>query len=107
VRLRADADALDGWADRALVEAGREDGLDVGTLAALPAAVRTRVLRLAALAAGAPGSDLSAGHVQDLDRLVTDWHGQGPLQLPGGVTAFRACGTLTLSRRTTQPPRST
>jgi tRNA(Ile)-lysidine synthase len=107
VRLRADADALDGWADRALAEAGRDDGLDVGTLAALPAAVRTRVLRLAALAAGAPASDLSAGHVEDLDRLVTDWHGQGPLQLPGDVAAARACGTLTLSRRMTEPPRST
>jgi tRNA(Ile)-lysidine synthase len=107
VRLRADADALDGWADRALAEAGRDDGLDVATLAALPAAVRTRVLRLAALAAGAPASDLSAGHVEDLDRLVTDWHGQGPLQLPGGVAVTRACGTLTLSRRMTQPPRST
>jgi tRNA(Ile)-lysidine synthase len=65
------------------------------------------VLRLAALAAGAPASDLSAGHVEDLDRLVTDWHGQGPLQLPGGVAVTRACGTLTLSRRMTQPPRST
>jgi tRNA(Ile)-lysidine synthase len=106
-RLRADADALDGWAAQALAGADRAGGLDVDALAALPAAVRSRVLRLAALAAGAPASDLSAGHVEALDRLVTAWHGQGPLQLPGGVAAARACGTLTLSRRTTQPPRST
>jgi tRNA(Ile)-lysidine synthase len=105
-RLRADADALDEWAARALAEADSDGGLDAATLAALPAAVRTRVLRAAALAAGAPASDLSAAHVDALDRLVTDWHGQGPLQLPGGVAASRACGTLTLSRRMTRPARS-
>jgi tRNA(Ile)-lysidine synthase len=105
--LRADADALDGWAARARAEAGRDGGLDVGTLAALPAAVRTRVLRAAVLAAGAPASALSAAHVEALERLVTDWHGQGPLHLPGGVAAARACGTLTLSRNMTQPARRT
>ena len=30
-----------------------------------------------------PARDLAAGHVAALDRLVTDWHGQGPLHLPG------------------------
>ncbi len=97
-QLRADAEALDGWAARAAAEAGADGGLDVEVLAGLPAAVRTRVLRTAALAAGAPASDLSAGHVEALDRLVTAWHGQGPLHLPGGVRAVRACGTLALSR---------
>ena len=101
--LRADADALDGWAARALAEALRDGGLDTAALAALPTAVRTRALRAAALAAGAPASDLSAAHVEAVDRLVTDWHGQGPLQLPGGVTARRTCGTLTLA----PPYRST
>jgi tRNA(Ile)-lysidine synthase len=55
------------------------------------------VLRRAALAAGCPASDLAAGHVAELDRLVTAWRGQGPLHLPGGVRAARACGTLTLT----------
>ena len=67
-------------------------------LAGLPTAVRTRVLRRAAIDAGSPPSDLSAGHVRELDRLVSDWHGQGPLDLPGGVAAARSCGTLALSR---------
>ncbi len=35
-----------------------------------PAALRRRVLRLAALAAGCPGSDLFAVHVDALDALV-------------------------------------
>jgi tRNA(Ile)-lysidine synthase len=98
-QLRADADALDGWAARAADEArGGDGGLDVVALAGMPTAVRTRVLRQAALDAGSPATDLTAGHVAELDRLVTDWHGQGPLDLPGGVAASRACGTLALSR---------
>jgi tRNA(Ile)-lysidine synthase len=101
--LRDDADALDDWAGRALAAATVDEGLAVGALAALPAAVRTRVLRRAALAAGCPASALGAEQVAGLDRLVTDWHGQGPLDLPGGVAASRACGTLALSR---QPRRS-
>jgi tRNA(Ile)-lysidine synthase len=102
-QLRADADALDGWAATAHADADQDgEGLDVGVLAALPAAVRTRVLRRAAIAAGCPATDLDAGHVAELDRLVTDWHGQGPLHLPGAVSAARACGRLALSRH----PRS-
>jgi tRNA(Ile)-lysidine synthase len=102
-QLRADADALDGWAAAAHREAATDGaGLDVAVLAALPTAVRTRVLRRAAIDAGSPATDLDAGHVVELDRLVTDWHGQGPLHLPGAVSASRACGRLALSRQ----PRS-
>jgi tRNA(Ile)-lysidine synthase len=86
--LRSDAEALEAWA------ASVEDPLDVATLSALPAAVRTRVLRRAAVAAGAPAGLLSAAHVLEIDRLVTDWHGQGPLTLPGGLVAERSCGRL-------------
>jgi tRNA(Ile)-lysidine synthase len=95
---RADADALDGWAATAYDTARAGPGvLAVEALAELPSAVRSRVLRLAALAAGTPGTDLTAGHVAELDRLVTDWHGQGPLHLPGGVRAGRDRGMLHLS----------
>jgi tRNA(Ile)-lysidine synthase len=86
--LRADADALDAWAD----SVGDVDDVDV--LAALPAAVRTRVLRRAAVAAGAPAGALTAAHVSEIDRLVVDWHGQGPVSLPGPLAAERSCGRL-------------
>jgi tRNA(Ile)-lysidine synthase len=87
--LRDDADALDGWAER------ESDGpLDVERLAALPAAVRTRVLRRAAIAAGAIGGELTVGQVRDIERLVTSWRGQGPVSLPGGLVAVRSCDRL-------------
>jgi tRNA(Ile)-lysidine synthase len=35
--------------------------------------------------------------VAEVDRLVTDWHGQGPLDLPGQVSAARRCGRLRFS----------
>lgn len=61
-------------------------------LATLPAAVRTRVLRLAALAAGAPSGALTAAHVLATDRLLTHWRGQGPVSLPGHLAATRTPG---------------
>jgi tRNA(Ile)-lysidine synthase len=94
--LRSDADALDDWAAREHERLGAEAGLDVAELAALPAAVRTRVLRRAAIAAGVPAGPLNAGHVAALDSMVTDWHGQQGPGLPGGVRAERRCGRLTL-----------
>ncbi|HEX6936296.1 MAG TPA: tRNA lysidine(34) synthetase TilS [Actinomycetes bacterium] len=97
-QLRADADALDGWAATAYAEAAAGGpGLDVAVLDTVPPAVRTRVLRRAALDAGCPATDLTADHVGELDRLVTDWHGQGPLHLPGGVRGSRERAMLLLS----------
>lgn len=86
--LRQDADALDALAG------AYDGGLDADALAALPAATRTRVLRNAALANGAPAGDLTAAHVADVDRLVTAWHGQGAVALPGGLAVRRERGTL-------------
>jgi tRNA(Ile)-lysidine synthase len=81
--LRDDADALDGWARTAVTE------LSPDRLAELPPAVRRRVLRSAAVAAGAPPGRLSSRHVDALDALVVRWHGQGPVSLPGGLVGER------------------
>lgn len=91
--LRDDADALDALAAEVL--AGPSP-LAVDTLTGLPRAVRSRVLRSAALAAGVPAGALRAAHVDALEALVTGWHGQGPVSLPGGRRALRRCGTLLL-----------
>lgn len=96
-QLRDDADLLDALAEDLLVAARTADGLDVDTLNAAPPALRTRVLRSAAIAAGCPAGALSRVHVLAVDALVTDWHGQGPVALPGGIAASRACGRLALN----------
>ncbi|WP_194897330.1 tRNA lysidine(34) synthetase TilS [Catenulispora pinisilvae] len=103
--LREDTEALDAWAarefDRLLEPFGDCDlshYLDVSELSGLPTAVRRRVLRLAALRAGCPGSDLAAVHIEELDRLLTDWRGQGPLHLPSAVAVARRYGKLAFER---------
>ena len=68
--------------------------LPVDGLLALAPAIRTRVLRLAALAAGARDAELFHEHVTSLDALVTDWHGQGAVDLPGHVRGTRVDGAL-------------
>ncbi|MEU4681983.1 tRNA lysidine(34) synthetase TilS [Streptomyces xinghaiensis] len=110
---RDDADALDVWADdaersvRSAPDGGTDGGhgegdpaggLDVAKLAVLPPAIRRRVLRRAAIAAGSPAGSLFARHVEEMDRLVTDWHGQGALNLPGRVEVRRRCGNLVIGR---------
>jgi tRNA(Ile)-lysidine synthase len=49
---------------------------------------------LRAWAAGAGAAPLSAERTAALDALVTAWHGQGPVDLPGGVGVRRASGRL-------------
>jgi tRNA(Ile)-lysidine synthase len=90
--IAADNEALDALA--AMVDVA--GGVDVATVAALSAAVRTRVLHRWARTLGVSGSALSSRHVAALDALVTRWHGQGPVSLPGGVQVARRAGRLTM-----------
>jgi tRNA(Ile)-lysidine synthase len=97
--LRDDADALDELATRAYADLDDpEDGYTAAVrlegLADLPRAVRTRVLRMAAVKAGSPPGTLAAVHVDAVDRLVTAWHGQRHVDLPGGLRAVRRFGKL-------------
>ncbi|MEU5608320.1 tRNA lysidine(34) synthetase TilS [Streptomyces sparsogenes] len=70
--------------------------LDAVGLHALPTAVRRRVLRRAAIAAGAPAGSLFARHIEEVDRLITGWRGQRPLNLPGRVEVRREGGRLVI-----------
>jgi tRNA(Ile)-lysidine synthase len=116
-QLRADAECLDGLAfaesgqlrqrdpDAGDSDLGGSDlggsdpaGLDVAWLASLPAAIRTRVLRDAAVLAGCPAGALAAGHIGAIDALVTAWRGQRWADLPGGVRARRQAGKVWFSR---------
>lgn len=82
-QVRADGAYLDTLADAV------DDPLDLATLEALTPVLRSRVLRRAALVAGADPSALTAAHLAEMDRLVTDWHGQLRIELPGGVACVR------------------
>ena len=84
----ADAPLLDELAERATPD-DDPAGVPVGELAELAPALRSRVWRRLLLRSGAPAGDLTAGHVAACDRLVTDWHGQGPLHLPGDLRVRR------------------
>jgi tRNA(Ile)-lysidine synthase len=94
-QFRADAELLEDLAaSQAEQVRGADGGWDAGLLAGLPDALRTRVLRQAAIAAGCPPGALTAGHVDALDALVTSWHGQRWADLPGGVRGMRQHGKL-------------
>jgi tRNA(Ile)-lysidine synthase len=95
--LREDADTLDDYAEAALAEVSGPDGIHAGALASRPAAVLVRVLRLAALAAGCPASELFRVHVVALADLVRGPGGRQVL-LPGHVTAYRAGDWLRFRR---------
>lgn len=93
--LREDADALDFLAEQFLAE-GDPSNLSISELAALPKAIRIRVLRLAIIAVGAPLGSLTAQHLDPIEALITNWHGQGEIALPGGVKVARISGRLSL-----------
>ena len=96
--LRDDADALDGWATQVAAELDLAN-LEITRLADLPKAVRTRLLRKAIYAAGAPMGSITAEHVASVEAFVTSWHGQGACSLPGGVKVSRISGRLSLLSR--------
>ncbi|MEW2549685.1 tRNA lysidine(34) synthetase TilS [Streptomyces sp. NPDC047002] len=94
---RDDADALDAWAADAESTVRDDAGqLEVEKLFALPPAVRRRVLRKAAITAGAPAGSLFARHIEEVDRLITGWRGQSGINLPGRVEALRQGGRLVI-----------
>jgi len=102
-RLDEDTTTLDRIAEAAFGELRREDGgYPTGDLAALLPAIRSRVVRLAALHAGCPPSELFRVHVLALVDLAAGTERAKQAQLPGHVTAYRD-GDLLRFRRTAVP----
>lgn len=101
--MREDADALDGLADelaaRTLRRTGEGVELSVAGLAEQPAALRNRVIRLAAAEFGA---GLSREHTLAVAALVVDWRGQGPVFVPG-IRAVRDGGAIRLVPQSGSP----
>lgn len=90
-QLRSDAEVLQ---DLSAQQFPGDSPLRASALRGMPDAVRSRVLRRAAIAAGCPPGTLTAAHVARVAELVTGWHGQRWVDLPGGVRAFREDGQV-------------
>lgn len=97
-QLREDNAALDHFAEEIAEELAEvaEAGisLPVKALASNPAALRQRLIRLAVYSEF--HVSLSRAQTLEVARLVTDWHGQGALDLPG-VRVERQGGLLNFS----------
>jgi tRNA(Ile)-lysidine synthase len=95
--LRDDADALDDWSDREVAAHAAGGRIEVDVLLGLPRAVRTRVIRRLCIEAGAPAGALTHDHVASAERMVSEWRGQGPASLPGGISVSRAGGWVSVT----------
>jgi tRNA(Ile)-lysidine synthase len=87
--LRDDVQALDEMAETQWRELDDGEGLATGRLETLPDAIRTRIIRLAALDAGALASDLTYEHISAVAGIVRGPRDDRQIQLPGHVTAYR------------------
>ena len=97
--LREDTELIDALAAQALPDVRAESGLQAQALAALPDAVRRRVIRGWLLAGGATG--LTDKQIRGVDTLVTAWRGQGGVAVGSSsrgqrLIAGRHDGVLTL-----------
>ncbi len=99
-QLREDAEAFDEMIHETIedivehAEAGIS--VSVAALAANPAALRNRIIRL--VVDSEFGVGLTRAQTLEVARLVVDWSGQGPLDLPG-CTAQRQGGRLVFRAR--------
>jgi tRNA(Ile)-lysidine synthase len=97
-QLREDSAALDHFAEEMAEDLAEHSeagiSLSVPELAANPPALRQRLVRLAVESEF--GVTLSRVQTLEVCRLVTDWSGQGPIDLPG-VQASRSGDRLAFS----------
>ncbi len=81
--LREDNNFLEGLAEEAVAAVATDDGLSVEALEELPPGIVSRVIRSAV--SSVTGEGLSHAHTTAVIALVTDWKGQGPIDVPGGT----------------------
>ncbi|THG29582.1 tRNA lysidine(34) synthetase TilS [Naasia lichenicola] len=97
-QLREDSEALDQmaleWAEEIAEHAEAGIALSVSALAAQPAALRHRLIRLAVHSEF--GVTLSRSQTLAVARLITHWHGQNGVDLPG-ARVERSDGQLVFS----------
>jgi tRNA(Ile)-lysidine synthase len=91
-QLREDEAAFDAQIEEIIEEicepAEAGIAISAGALAANPAALRQRIIRH--VVESEFGVSLTRSQTLQVARLVTDWHGQAAIDLPGGAKATRA-----------------
>lgn len=102
--LRSDDQALEELAESycevhsTQLESG---ALDIEELESLPVAIRSRVIRRLYCQVAHVDREISPlnfNHVQAIEALISDWHGQGEVALPLGVYAKREYARLRICR---------
>lgn len=99
--VRDDLDFLDDQATQ-LADGLGASPWSADELAALAAPLRTRVWRELLRRAGSPPASLSKVHIDAVDALVTDWHGQQPIHIPGALQVRRGAGLIHVEARRVQ-----
>lgn len=93
--IASDVEYLDEVANRAAQEITFPGGgISVPGLAALPTAIRHRVLHSWGAHLGGSTLALSSRHIEALDALIVCWRGQGAVALPSGIRVERRAGQL-------------
>lgn len=99
-QLREDEDAFATMIDEVAEELSEHIdagiAVPVAALAANPPALRQRIIRF--VVQSEFGVSLSRAHTLEIARLVTDWRGQGPIDVPG-VGVARAGGMIEFRAR--------
>ncbi|WP_025272671.1 tRNA lysidine(34) synthetase TilS [Haloglycomyces albus] len=95
----ADVDFIDRLVQRRYAELDLDPGPVVSELSAEDGAVRVRLIRLWLIDMGIAESEVTHRHLGAVESLVTDWHGQGEVSLPAGVTVRRQGRHLIGGRR--------
>lgn len=90
--LKEDNEALEIIAQENYERLNKE--LKVKELEELPSAIRKRIIKIAALEAGVIPGPFSFEHIEAVDALVTNWRGQGNVDLPGFIQASRVDQTI-------------
>ncbi|MDR1999225.1 MAG: hypoxanthine phosphoribosyltransferase, partial [Frankiaceae bacterium] len=111
--LQEDGDALDALAAALLAAGLAPDGsLRLASPAGAPLADQPRALRIRVVRAWLHGAGpswaapaLTHAHIDDLDRLISQWHGQRHIDLPGGARVQRRSGRLHLQPPQVERPR--
>ena len=89
IQVRDDNKALDLICKDVMTLNNIETSAPVTALEMQPKAIRTRIIRAMILNAGAPAASVAYSHIEAVNQLVENWHGQGAVALPGKLRALR------------------